>query len=97
MDEKEIIKIEDTNGNLFEAELITYLVSKDKKTTYIVYSKGETEDNDDEIIYVSKIIANGDKIKIAEIIDDKEWKDVQELLKEIANRWYLWMKNLIPP
>ena len=86
MEEKEIIKIEDTNGNLFEAELVTYLVSKDKKTTYIVYSKGEKEDNDDEIIYVSKIIANGDKINIAEIIDDKEWKDVQELLKEIANR-----------
>ncbi len=85
MDEKEIIKIEDVNGQIIEVELVTYLVSQDKKNTYIVYTKGETEENGEQIIYVSKIVANKDKVKVAEIVDDNEWLNVQELLKAIAN------------
>ena len=81
MEEKEIILIENTNGDTFEAELVTYLVSKDKSNTYIVYTNNEVEDNGDQVIYVSKVVA----VKIDEIVDDEEWKNVQQLLKEIAN------------
>ncbi len=85
MEEKEIILIENTNGDTFEAELVTYLVSKDKSNTYIVYTNNEVEDNGDQVIYVSKVVAEGDTVKIDEIVDDEEWKNVQQLLKEIAN------------
>ena len=86
MDEKETIVIEYQNGESFETELVTYLISKDKNSVYIVYTNNEVEENGDQIIYVSKVIARDNTVKIEEILDDSEWLAVQELLKEIANK-----------
>ncbi len=86
MEEKETIIIENENGESFETELVTYLVSKDKENVYIVYTNNEVEENGDQVIYVSKVVAKDNTVKIEEILDDSEWLDVQELLKEIANK-----------
>lgn len=85
MDKKEMIIIEDANGTSQEVELVTYLISEDSSKTYIVYTKGEIQEEDDQIIYISKLINDNNKQKIVEIIDDEEWKEVQHLLKKIAN------------
>lgn len=86
MKEKEMITIQNSNNTTMNVELVTYLVSDDKKNKYIVYSKGEkTGVNDDEIIYISKLILDDGPLKIREIVDDNEWMDVQQLLKRIAN------------
>ena len=68
-----------------EVEIVTYLNSKDSMNQYLVYTKGENQPNGDVIIYISKIIEEDDATKLEEIVDDNEWKDVQKLLKEIAN------------
>ncbi|MBO5414410.1 MAG: DUF1292 domain-containing protein [Bacilli bacterium] len=68
-----------------EAEIVTYLNSKDSMNQYLVYTKGENQPNGDVIIYISKIKEEDDITKLEEIVDDDEWKDVQKLLKEIAN------------
>ena len=86
MDEKETIIIENQDGESYETELVTYLVSKDKENVYIVYTNNEVEENGDQVIYVSKVVAKDNTVKIEEILDDSEWLDVQELLKEIANK-----------
>ena len=81
-----MIKLVDVNGNETEVELITYLISDDNMSTYIVYSKGETQGAEqDRIIYISKISKEADKIMVSEIMDDNEWASVQQLLKNIAN------------
>ena len=86
MQEKEMIIIENPDGSRMEVELITYLISEDQKSTYLVYSKGEKSGVDeDEVIYVSKIIKAGEAPKLEEITDDNEWAGVQKLLKKIAN------------
>ena len=82
----EMIKLVDLNGNVSEVELITYLISDDNMSTYVVYSKGETQGAEqDRIIYISKVYKEEDKLKVSEIIDDDEWASVQQLLKNIAN------------
>ncbi len=82
----EMIKLVDLDGNENEVELITYLISDDNMSNYIVYSKGETQGAEqDRIIYISKVSKEEDKLKISEIIDDEEWASVQQLLKNIAN------------
>lgn len=82
----EMIKLVDLDGNENEVELITYLISDDNMSNYIVYSKGETQGAEqDRIIYISKVSKEEDKLKISEIIDDEEWSSVQQLLKNIAN------------
>jgi len=86
MEEKEMIIIKNNDGSEMEVELVTYLISDDQTKTYLVYSKGEKSGvEDDEVIYISKIIQNGDVLKLEEITDDNEWNEVQKLLKKIAN------------
>lgn len=86
MDTKEMVSIVATDGNKDDVELITYLISDDKSSVYLVYSKNEVSGvEEDEIIYVSKVIKDGNTLKLEEISDDKEWSLVQNLLKKIAN------------
>lgn len=77
--------IVDKDNKEEEVEIVTYLNSKDSMNQYLVYTKGENQPNGDVIIYISKIKEEDDATKLEEIVDDNEWKDVQKLLKEIAN------------
>jgi len=84
--DKKMINIENSDGSITQVELITYLMSEDQQTNYLVYSKGELSGSDgDEIIYISKLARNGESIYIEEIQSDTEWSEVQMLLKKIAN------------
>jgi hypothetical protein len=84
--EKKNIIIKNNDGTSLEVELITYLFSDDGQSNYVVYSKGEiTGAEKDEVIYISRIINDGSKLVIEEIVDDEEWVNVQTLLKRIAN------------
>lgn len=85
MDNLEKVIIVEQDGNETEVEVVTYLNSKDSMNQYLVYSKGENQPNGDVIIYISKMKEEDGTIKLEEIVDDDEWKDVQSLLKEIAN------------
>ncbi len=84
MMENKII-IVNTNNEEEEVELVTYLNTKDNMNQYIVYTKNEKQPNGDIVIYISKLIEEDGLKKIIEIDDDTEWKNVQTLLKEIAN------------
>ncbi|MCI8346551.1 MAG: DUF1292 domain-containing protein [Bacilli bacterium] len=68
-----------------DVELVTYLNTKDNKNQYIVYTRNEKQPNGDIVIYISKLIEENKIKKIVEIKDEEEWKNVQTLLKEIAN------------
>ena len=86
MENKKKVIIQNSDGTTMDVELVTYLISEDEKNAYLVYSKGEKVGNEnDEIIYISKLFSNNGKLEIDEIKDDEEWLDVQKLLKKIAN------------
>ncbi|MBR2678039.1 MAG: DUF1292 domain-containing protein [Bacilli bacterium] len=85
-EEKRMITIRNSNGEDSEVELITYLISDDNRTSYMVYSKGEKVGaEDDEILYITRIEKEGNLIKMNLIESDEEWQSVQALLKKIAN------------
>lgn len=86
MDKKEMAELIDIDGLSSEIEVVTYLNSEDNKRQYVVYTKGEVqEQTGNQVIYIAKIIKENDIIKLEEITDDLEWIDVQHLLKQIAN------------
>ena len=86
MDKQEYITIRHQDGNVEDVLVVTYLVSDDSLRNYLVYSKGEAQGLDnDQVIYISKIIENREILYLEEIKDDEEWKDIQHLLKKIAN------------
>lgn len=83
---KKMVTIDYGDGKTEEVELVTYLISDDQLNNYIVYSKGEKSGTEnDEVIYVSKIIKKDGKDIIEEIVNENEWYNVQTLLKKIAN------------
>lgn len=85
-EEKRMITIKNANGESNEVELITYLISEDNRTSYMVYSKGEKVGaEDDEIFYITRIETEGNVVKMSPIESDDEWQSVQKLLKQIAN------------
>ena len=70
MDNKVMIKIKNPDDSVMEVELVTYLISDDKRDKYVVYSKGEkTGVNEDEIIYISKLFVDNGNIQISEIVE----------------------------
>ncbi len=86
MEDKKMVVIQELDGTTSNVELITYLIREDHMGSYLVYSKGEkTGEEEDEVIYISKIVSNGPILQLSEITDDGEWSEVQALLKKIAN------------
>lgn len=86
MEEKNKVIIKNADGSSTEVEAITYLNRDDQMGSYLVYSKGEkVGDADDEVIYISRVVFDGDVKQLVEITDDNEWAEVQNLLKRIAN------------
>ena len=84
--DKKRIRITYGDGSSLDAELVTFLFSDDDQTNYVVYSKGEKSGaENDEVIYISRIVNNGSSLLIEEITDENEWTNVQTLLKKIAN------------
>ena len=81
--ENNIIECEE-NGKLVKYNVVFTMEGVNNKN-FVVYTKGENQPNGDVIIYISKIKEEDDATKLEEIVDDNEWKDVQKLLKEIAN------------
>lgn len=76
----------DIDGLSSDIEVVTYLNSDDDKRQYVVYTKGEVqEETGNQVIYIAKMIPDGNNFRLEEITDDVEWIDVQHLLKAIAN------------
>lgn len=76
----------DIDGLSSDVEIVTYLNSEDNKRQYVVYTKEEIqEQTGNQVIYIAKIIPEGNVLRLEEITDDLEWIDVQHLLKAIAN------------
>ena len=76
----------DVDGLSSEIEVVTYLNSDDDKRQYVVYTKGEVqEQTGNQVIYIARMLKENEMIKLEEITDDLEWIDVQHLLKKIPN------------
>lgn len=86
MNKKEMAELIDIDGLSTEIEVVTYLNSEDDKRQYVVYTKGEIqEQTGNQVIYIARIVKDGEKLNLAEVTEDAEWIDVQHLLKQIAN------------
>lgn len=84
--DKEYMAIRYEDGKIEKVHVITFLISEDGMRNYIVYSKDETQGVDnDHIIYITKVFENTGLLTVEEIKEDIEWRDVQGLLKKIAN------------
>ena len=87
MEEKKIISIVDENGAIDEAEELLRLELSEFNKKYIIYTKNETDDNNNVTIYISELYKeneNSDDVELRAIETDQEWDKLKEILKEIS-------------
>ena len=87
MEEKKIISIVDENGAIDEAEELLRLELSEFNKKYIIYTKNETDDNNNVTIYISELYKeneNSSDVELRAIETDQEWDKVKEILKEIS-------------
>ena len=87
MEEKKIISIVDENGAIDEAEELLRLELSEFNKKYIIYTKNETDDNNNVTIYISELYKeneNSPDVELRAIETDQEWDKLKEILKEIS-------------
>lgn len=87
MEEKKIISIVDENGAIDEAEELLRLELSEFNKKYIIYTKNETDDNNNVTIYISELYKENDNssdVELRAIETDQEWDKLKEILKEIS-------------
>lgn len=77
------IVVTDDDGKKYRAEVYDiFQVEGYGENNYIIYSFGESVDNDNERVYISKIIESGEDFNLVEINDDTEWDAVNKAIME---------------
>jgi UPF0473 protein RBAM_024480 len=87
MEEKKIISIVDENGAIDEAEELLRLELSEFNKKYIIYTKNETDENNNVTIYISELYKENDNssdVELRAIETDQEWDKLKEILKEIS-------------
>ena len=87
MEEKKIISIVDENGAIDEAEELLRLELSEFNKKYIIYTKNETDDNNNVTIYISELYKENENsldVELRAIETDQEWDKLKEILKEIS-------------
>ena len=85
MEEKKIISIVDENGAIDEAEELLRLELSEFNKKYIIYTKNETDENNNVTIYISELYKENDNssyVELRAIETDQEWYKLKEILKE---------------
>jgi len=84
--EKQTIKITDMNGQVKEVEVITYLTLHSNNKKYLIYTENIEDQNGNVELYTSEVIEHEDgSIELAGIEDDAVWKELQEIMDDLAN------------
>ncbi len=85
MDEKEIIKIKDINGENKEVEVVAYFTLDMNGKDYIIYTENKTDSNGNVEIYTSEVIQKGEKkFELYGITDDEVWAEIKKVMINMA-------------
>ena len=84
----DIINVMDSNGDLFEVEVLDIFNVEGYDKDYIMYTRNEEVDDNNIKTYVSILKEENDNYTLMNIDDDEEWNIVQQAIMEegeIAN------------
>jgi len=84
-----MIHVVDENGRNIEVEVLDIFEVEGYDNEYIMYTKGEQVDKDNERVYISILQENDDEsFTFKDISDDKEWDEVQSAIQENIDNNY---------
>lgn len=79
---KDIINVMDSNGDLFEVEVLDIFNVEGYDKDYIMYTRNEAVDDNNIKTYVSILKEENDNYTLLNIEDDNEWSIVQQAIQE---------------
>lgn len=82
--DKKMMSIVADDGSIEEVEVILAFEFKDTKKEYVVYTKNETDENDNVTVYVSHVDRSSENPKLFGIDDEEEWNRVKDVLRELS-------------
>lgn len=80
MENKNTMKIQRTNGNIEEAEILLFFKLEEEGPEYIVYTFNEVED-DLVTVYTSKFVKNENNIVLEEVTEEEEWNKIKDVMR----------------
>lgn len=80
MENKNTMKIQRTNGNIEEAEVLLFFKLEEEGPEYIVYTFNEVED-DLVTVYTSKFVKNENNIVLEEVTEEEEWNKIKDVMR----------------
>lgn len=80
--EKKEITFYDDNYNKIICELLATFYSDETKQTYAIYTDNELDKDGEKKIWASRCIKINDKIKFADIEEDKEWDIIDKYIED---------------
>ncbi len=76
------IFVTDDEGKKYRAEVFDiFKVDGYEDNEYIMYSFGESVDDSNERVYISRVVEAGDSYNLTEISDEKEWEAVNKTIQ----------------
>lgn len=82
--EKKKMSIVSNDGSIEEVEVVLAFAFKDTGKEYIVYTKNEKDENDNETVYVSGVDKTSGEAKLLGIEDEDEWNSIKDVLRELS-------------
>ena len=79
-----MVEIQKADGTIENVTLVTYLISNDGLSQYIIYTKNETDDKGLVTVYVSSVDRSSGETKLYGINDDDEWNKIKDVLRELS-------------
>jgi len=80
---KDKLKIKEANGEIVNADIITYFSITETGKEYIIFTLNEIDSNGLIKLYVSRVKTENDEYELEKIENEKEWSDVKEVMKDV--------------
>lgn len=80
---KETFQLETETGTI-ECEAILKFYLEEYKKSYIVYTDHTTDEEGEEILYISSYSTENNSIELVDIKDEKE---LENIIKQLENYW----------
>jgi uncharacterized protein YrzB (UPF0473 family) len=85
MEEKNIIKLVEQDGQEVEAEVLLLFKLEENGVDYIIYTKNEPAENGLVPLYASEIEQKETGPVLKNIIDEDVWTKVKEYMRNVVN------------
>ena len=79
-----MVEIQKADGTIENVTLVTYLISHDGLSQYIIYTKNEKDFSGNTIIYSGKVKVLDGKQFLENIDEGVEWEKLKSIMKAMA-------------